>query len=112
MLKYKLLYQDSSVIRLNDMATIPADPNNADRIEFEKWLADGNTPEPADNHWPSFNKQRASDLLAESDWTQLPDAGLSNAAEFKEYRAKLRVIAIDPPATLIEWPDRPRSVWQ
>ena len=36
---------EQSVIRLSDMAGIPADPLNADYLVYVAWLFEGNTPE-------------------------------------------------------------------
>ena len=37
-----------SLIRLSDNAAIPADPDNTDYQEYLKWVAEGNTPLPAE----------------------------------------------------------------
>lgn len=44
---YKLT-QSTSMIRMTDNALIPADANNSDWQKYQQWLADGNTPQPAD----------------------------------------------------------------
>ena len=45
-MSYKLLKQ--GVFRLTDKACIPPDPANTDWQEYQKWLAAGNLPLPAD----------------------------------------------------------------
>lgn len=45
---YKLIPNSTAIERISDGAIIPDDPRNTDRAQFNEWLADGNTPEPAD----------------------------------------------------------------
>ena len=59
-----------------------------------------------------YVKQTADAILRESDWTQLPDSGLTDAcvAAFATYRASIRTIRqtnTDNPT----WPDAPTEEW-
>jgi len=38
----------NTVIRIADGAAIPFDPDNTDYQAYLKWVAEGNTPEPAE----------------------------------------------------------------
>jgi len=45
MAEYQLTATDV-VVRTEDGASIPNDPANRDRAEYEQWLADGGVPDP------------------------------------------------------------------
>ena len=41
--------EEKYLTRLSDNASIPFDPDNTDYQAYLKWVAEGNTPEPAEN---------------------------------------------------------------
>jgi hypothetical protein len=43
------LSEEVCVTRLSDNASIPFDPANMDYQAYLAWVAEGNTPEPAEN---------------------------------------------------------------
>lgn len=65
------------------------------------------------------NKQTATQLLYETDWTTIPDVAdpalsnpyLMNSAAFAAYRSALRAIAVNPTAGELVWPTKPNEVW-
>ena len=63
---YKLT-SSTSITRLTDGASIPADPANTDYAAFLNWLAEGNTPEPADIvPPPTYQQLRAAEYNRKS----------------------------------------------
>jgi hypothetical protein len=65
------------------------------------------------------NKNMASSLLYQTDWTTIADVGdptksnpyLTNVAEFQAYRNILRQIAVNPVSGNLTWPTMPRTNW-
>ena len=45
---YKLTQLGESIIRIEDNAFIPLDASNTDYQEYLEWVAEGNTPDPAE----------------------------------------------------------------
>lgn len=62
---YKL--QDNGVLRLEDNAVIPADPQNRHWQEYQVWLAEGNTPEPSGTE-PTLEDLKQDKLQEINQW--------------------------------------------
>lgn len=56
-------------------------------------------------------KATAKAKLAASDWSQLPDVGLKNSADFVTYRGILRGY-VTQPVTNPDFPVEPTPVWE
>jgi hypothetical protein len=48
LLKHPISNQTDAVLRIADNVCIPFAPDNTDYQAYLKWVAEGNTPEPAD----------------------------------------------------------------
>lgn len=68
----------------------------------EKWV---NT-RTADEEW-SIIREKRNELLANSDWTQLPDVPLATKEAWAIYRQQLRDITEQPDPFNITWPVPP-----
>ena len=62
-------------------------------------------------------KQQAQEILYKTDWTTIPDVAdpaytpyLMNQIEFKQYRAVIRDLAVNPVADPV-WPIQPIEQW-
>lgn len=55
-------------------------------------------------------KEEAKKRIAASDWSVLPDVGISNVSEFEAYRAQLRAL-IKSPVANPTFPTEPQPVW-
>jgi hypothetical protein len=60
------------------------------------------------------NKQQASSLLSETDYTDLPNTAdkILNLPAILAYREALRLIALNPPITVDAWPVKPKTEWR
>ena len=63
-------------------------------------------------------KQAASSALSLTDWTQIPNSGLTSdcVAKFEKYRESIRVIRVDAdaenkPPSNFTWPSIPTEEW-
>lgn len=55
-------------------------------------------------------KAEAKKRIASSDWSVLPDVGISNVSDFEAYRAALRELIKNPVVDPV-FPNEPQPVW-
>jgi hypothetical protein len=56
----RLGVEEKYLTRLADNASIPFDPDNTDYQQYLAWVAEGNTPEPADSQPTGENNEGAA----------------------------------------------------
>jgi|SRR6056300_1115262 hypothetical protein len=99
-----------------EINSLPDWANNA----YNAWSAPAPPPPEPEPPTASENKTIAMSLLAQTDWTALPDVSdpaksnpyLANANEFNTYRNIIRQYAINPVDGEIEWATKPIENWQ
>lgn len=97
-------------------------PANTDGQWVQVWVVTDATPDEIaarEAQAKQSNKQQASTLLSQTDWTTIPDVGnpqisnpyLVNVSDFVAYRNQVRQIAVNPPVSVSSWPTIPSEVW-
>lgn len=84
---------------LDEVQTCPTEQ------EVDNKIAEMNAQWPLDQC-----EKKAKDLIAEVDWSVLPDVNLANKSDFEAYRAALRQFIFNPVPEPI-WPERPTAQW-
>lgn len=113
MAKYKLT--ENGVYDTETGANIPEDDRNRDWMEYQEWLAEPNTPDPADvvsGTWDTEGRGVRDSKLTSCDWTQLPDSPLTEPkrTEWATYRQELRDLpATYPDYSTVVWPTEPTA---
>jgi hypothetical protein len=80
---------------------------------------DGQFVPPPPLDYSSQNKEIATSLLQQTDWTctvdiadpQYSNPYLTNQSTFLAFRSQVRAIAVNPPTTLAVFPEQPQAVW-
>jgi len=99
------MYADNKYyIENNQAILIPLPPNEYCVFNYntKQWV----DPRTNETQWIIIKSQRNT-LLAESDWTQLPDVSITNKDQWITYRQALRDITTQTDPFNIVWPSKP-----
>ena len=102
---------------------VPGQPEYKNGEWYTSWIVTNYDPEQQayyDEQRRQANKQQASLLLSQTDWTAIPSIAdpaqsnpfLANQNAFFEYRNQVRQIALNPPIVVEVWPTEPDEVWE
>lgn len=85
---------------------IPPRPSEHHIFDWSKkeWI----DPRTAETEWPLVRAKR-NQLLAQSDWTQLPDVPIAAKEAWAVYRQALRDVTLQPDPFNITWPVPPQE---
>jgi hypothetical protein len=83
---------------------------NGNSVEVDWSLVNTKYAELVEQAQINLCKDTAKQRIAASDWSVLPDVGISNTAEFETYRAALRELIKNPVAEPT-WPTEPEPIW-
>lgn len=89
----------------NTLQWFSANETKPTKAEIDAEVARLEAEEPLKNC-----KAEAKRRIASSDWSVLPDVGISNVAEFETYRAALREL-IKNPVVSPSFPTEPDPIW-
>ena len=104
--------EDNVIIRIADNAAIPKDEGNRHYREYLAWVAEGNTPDPADDTltWDDIRLKR-DNILKDTDWTMTTGATVDQA-QWAAYRQVIRDIPQtykDKTPDDVVWPTQPST---
>lgn len=94
-------------------------PANHYAVMSNGWqYIEGQAPIPSPTDYSAQNKEIATQLLLDTDWTEYPSVAdktknphLVNLNDFVDYRVAVRAIAVNPPTTPAEFPNKPVEQW-
>jgi hypothetical protein len=92
------------MVENSKIVLLPTKPSNYHVFDYKtkQWK----DPRTQKTQWPVVRDMR-SQLLAASDWTQLPDVPLATKEAWATYRQALRDITNQPDPFTIQWPTQP-----